>query len=75
MSKKIFGVITDKLRNDTPIGGLRIQVWDRDWPDGDDFFGETFTSSEGRYEVRYYPEELDKAIGFLDLGRDRKSVV
>lgn len=69
MSKKIFGVITDKLRNDIPIGGLRIQVWDRDWPDGDDFLGETFTSNEGRYEVLYYPEEFDKAIGFLDLGR------
>jgi len=69
LSRKIYGLITDKLRNDTPIGGLRIQVWDRDWPDGDDFLGQTYTSIEGQYEVSYFPGDWDKAIGLLDLGR------
>jgi hypothetical protein len=52
-----------------PVGGLRVQVWDRDWINGDDFMGEAITNIAGRYEVRFQGRNWDKSMGFFDFGR------
>jgi hypothetical protein len=53
MSHKIFGRITAFNQGNTPIEGLRVQAWDDDWPDGDDFLGEAVTNAEGVYTILY----------------------
>jgi len=52
-----------------PVGGLRVQVWDRDWINGDDFLGEANTDGNGRYEVRFQGRNWDKSLGIFTFGR------
>jgi len=65
MANKIFGVIRDATRGGAPVKGLRVQAWDKDWPDGDDFMGKAFTNVDGRYEISYDSREWDRSIGSL----------
>jgi len=67
MTNKIFGTVKDQHTN-APIKGLRIQVWDQDWGDGDDFMGQTFTRVDGRYEVRYTPGQWDDGFKLFKSG-------
>ena len=53
MGNKIFGVVRDISGNGAPMGGLRVQAWDEDWPDGDDFMGQDYTDECGEFEIRY----------------------
>jgi hypothetical protein len=69
MSNRIYGRITDSARADMPLGGLRVQVWDRDLIGGDDFMGETISDADGRYEIRSQPGTWEEADGILELGR------
>ena len=66
---KIFGKITDSSRGGMPLGGLRVSVWDQDWPDGDDLLGESYTSPDGRYEISYLHRSWDLSTGIFGLGR------
>jgi hypothetical protein len=69
MANKIFGMISDSAQGDLPLNDLRVRAWDHDWPDGDDFMGETITGPDGRYEVRFQPGTWDSSSGIFDLGR------
>lgn len=69
MVNRIFGVISDIARGGIPLGNLRVRVWDRDWPDGDDLLAETFTSADGRYEASYSTKSWDLNTGIFGLGR------
>jgi len=53
MSRKIFGTIRDATDGGRPVQGLRVQAWDDDYPDGDDFMGEAITDANGYYEINY----------------------
>ena len=41
MARKIFGRISNQ--SGAGVGGLRVQAWDDDWPDDNDFMGEAIT--------------------------------
>ena len=51
MRRKIFGQITDIAKVGTPLKGLKIETWDDDWPDGDDFMGSAITNVNGQYKI------------------------
>jgi len=51
MRRKIFGQITDITKADTPLKGLKIEAWDDDWPDGDDFMGSAITNINGQFKI------------------------
>ncbi len=53
MRRKIFGQITDITNAGRPIQGLRIEAWDDDWPDGDDFMGRAITNANGHYKISF----------------------
>jgi hypothetical protein len=52
-----------------PLGDLRVRVWDRDWPDGDDLMAETFSGPDGHYDIRFQAGAWDSADGIFSLGR------
>jgi hypothetical protein len=62
MSKKIFGTIRDTAAGGRPVRGLRVQAWDDDYPDADDFMGEAITDANGNYEIRYSDGHWDPSI-------------
>lgn len=62
MAKKIYGQITNKAGGGLPVKGLRVEVWDDDWPDGDDFLGRDITNGEGRYEISYHDGYWDPSV-------------
>lgn len=53
MQRKIFGRITNEINSGSPVPGLRVEAWDDDWPEGDDFMGKGFTNSDGQYSITY----------------------
>ena len=69
MSRKIFGTIRNRSNGDTPVPGLKVQAWDDDWPEGDDFMGEDITDANGRYEIRYPDGIWDGSIFELTTSR------
>ena len=62
MSRKIYGKITDTTSGNTPVKGLRVEAWDDDWPDGDDFMGWDITDANGQYEIAYHDGYWDPSI-------------
>jgi hypothetical protein len=69
MANKIYGTITNEANHDEPVAGLRVTAWDDDWPDGDDFLGETTTNSKGQYELTYADAFWDPKIEGFDSWR------
>jgi hypothetical protein len=69
MTNRIYGYISDASSGGVPLVNLRVQVWDRDWPDNDDFMGEAFTSLDGRFEVRFQADVWNESQGIFDRGR------
>ena len=64
MRRKIFGQITDVSNADKPIKGLKVEAWDDDWPDGDDFMGSAFTDENGQYKISFFNGNWDS--GYTD---------
>ena len=62
MHRKIYGQITDTVQAGMPIEGLKIEAWDDDWPEGDDYMGKAFTDKNGRYKISYYERDWDPDI-------------
>ena len=52
MSRKIYGTIIDKNIG-KGVKGLRVEAWDDDYPDGDDFMGSAMTDASGHYRIPY----------------------
>ena len=52
MARKIKGKIKNS-KTGGGIPGLKVQGWDDDWPDDDDFMGESITNSNGNYLIDY----------------------
>lgn len=67
MTKKIFGTVSDSASGN-PVKGMRIQIWDRDWRDGDDFMGKTFTQTDGSYEISFAPGQWADEFGIFKSG-------
>lgn len=60
MARIIFGKVTNQ--NGTPMQGLRVQAWDDDWPDANDFMGEAITDGNGDYSINYEGGHWDPGI-------------
>ena len=70
MTNMIFGKITDR-NSGQPLKGLRVQAWDEDWPDGDDFMGKDFTDASGNFNISYHEGFWDQSIpGFSNWRPD-----
>jgi len=69
MTNRIYGYISDVSSGGVAFVNLRVQVWDRDWPDSDDFMGQAFTSLDGRFEVRFQADVWNESQGIFDRGR------
>ena len=69
MANKIFGTIRDTASGGAPVKGLRVRAWDEDWPDGDDFMGQSITGASGGYQISYQHAHWDRAIGGLPSWR------
>lgn len=69
MANKIFGTVTNVATQGEPVSGLRISAWDDDWPDGDDFLGETITNTKGQFELSYSDAYWDPKIEGFDSWR------
>ena len=52
MARKIKGKIKNS-KTGKGIPGLKVQGWDDDWPDDDDFMGQSYTNSKGNYLIDY----------------------
>jgi len=61
MWQKVFGTITDK-KTKKGVKGLRVEAWDDDFPDGDDFLGDTTTDDSGSYRISYSGGHWDPSI-------------
>lgn len=48
---KTYGKISDQ--NGKALQGLKVELWDSDYPDPDDRMGVTYTDTNGDYEFRY----------------------
>ena len=59
MARTIYGKVADQ--NGAPLQGLRVQAWDDDWPDGNDFMGEAITDGNGNYSISYEGGHWDPA--------------
>jgi hypothetical protein len=57
--RKVYGQITDAVDGGVPVTGLRVEAWDDDWPDGDDYMGSDITDKNGNYKISYYPGNWD----------------
>lgn len=62
MARKIHGTIRNIADGGAPVKGLRIQAWDEDWPDGDDFMGRSYTNAAGKFNISYQPGHWDDSI-------------
>jgi hypothetical protein len=62
MRKKLFGKITDINTNDAPVQGLKVEAWDDDWPDGDDFMGSAITNKNGQYKIYFSDRDWDSDL-------------
>ena len=69
MTRKIFGTIRNEVNGGLPVSGLKVQAWDDDWPEGDDFMGEDLTDAKGQYEIAYSDGHWDSSIGDLNASR------
>jgi hypothetical protein len=67
MGNRIYGVVRDLANGGAPVRGLRVQAWDEDWPDGNDFMGQSYTDDSGIYEIRYRPGHWDRGLGSLPI--------
>lgn len=72
MTRKISGTITDSSAGGAPVEGLRVQAWDDDWPDGDDFMGEATTGASGQYRISYADAIWDDSL--LDVVSRRPDI-
>lgn len=55
-------MIRDTIAGGRPVQGLRVQAWDDDYPDSDDFMGEAVTDANGYYEIGYSSAHWDPSI-------------
>ena len=61
MSRKIYGTIIDKNIG-KGVKGLRVEAWDDDYPDGDDFMGAATTDASGHYRIPYSEGHWDSSV-------------
>lgn len=61
MAPKIFGTIKD-TKTDQGVKGLRVEAWDDDYPDRDDFMGFARTRVKGDYTISYSRRDWDPSI-------------
>jgi hypothetical protein len=62
MVNKLFGRITNESGGGIPVQGLKVEAWDDDWPDGDDFMGKDITDVNGQYEISYVDGIWDQHV-------------
>ena len=62
MQKKIYGTISDEANGGLPVQGLKVEAWDDDWPEGDDFMGKDITNSNGQFEISYFDGFWDPSL-------------
>lgn len=67
MARTIYGQITDQTG--AGASGLRVQAWDDDFPDGNDFMGETQTDAQGNYIIHYEGGHWDPAPDAITIWR------
>ncbi|MFX1293387.1 MAG: hypothetical protein ACFFD2_00815 [Promethearchaeota archaeon] len=65
MSYKIVGRATTKEESEA-IAGLRIQVWDKDLGNIDEYIGETITDENGNFTIKFTQAD------FNHWGKDEK---
>lgn len=58
---KVYGKITDQRGR--ALQGIKVEVWDEDWPDEDDRMGHTLTNARGEYSFPYPRGGWDTRIG------------
>jgi len=61
MARKIYGTIRD-TNTGKGVKGLRVEAWDDDYPDGDDFMGSTTTDANGNYRISYSGGHWDPSV-------------
>lgn len=57
MSYKLIGRATTKEDNEA-ISGLRVQLWDKDIGNVDEFLGETMTDELGEFTIEFKDEDF-----------------
>lgn len=62
MERKIYGRITNTNNGGSPVSGLKVEAWDDDWPEGDDFMGKDITDANGEFSIRYNEGYWDPSI-------------
>lgn len=55
MARKIDGRVLNQS-DGSPVAGARVQAWDADSPDSDDYMGMCISGSDGRYKIDYTRE-------------------
>jgi hypothetical protein len=65
---RVYGKITDK--RDKGLSGIKVEVWDEDWPDADDRIGVTYTNSRGEYSLPYPRGGWDTRVGGVSFRPD-----
>ena len=65
MQRKIYGNITNRANGGLPVQGLKVEAWDDDWPEGDDFMGKAITNANGQYEIPYSDGFWDASLSGL----------
>ncbi|MBT8440643.1 MAG: carboxypeptidase-like regulatory domain-containing protein, partial [Gammaproteobacteria bacterium] len=66
-ARTISGTISYEM-DGSPVNGARVQAWDSDL-DWDDFMGEDYTDTNGRYEIRYEGGHWDPAPHAITVWR------
>ncbi|MFC1996744.1 hypothetical protein ACFLXI_03940 [Chloroflexota bacterium] len=62
MKNKLFGQITDIANAGIPVQGLKIEAWDDDWPDSDDYMGRAITNQNGQYKIYFTDRDWDSDL-------------
>ncbi len=57
---KVYGKITNQKGKG--LQGVKVEVWDSDWPDDDDRMGHAVTNSRGEYSFPYPRGEWDPRV-------------
>ena len=54
MNRKLFGCVRDTFGMKKPVKGLKIEAWDDNQPDEDDYIGRAYTNRKGEYKSKYF---------------------
>lgn len=68
MANRIFGRISPSGGSPIPSPRFRVRAWDQDWPDGDDFLGESLTDENGQYAIPCMGRIYDEVVPGLSTG-------